>query len=464
LATGGLSLLSRSLKAVADAFGRRAILCPILAEPRNEQENRMASIGISTFQAQLKALVPPFPQNGIARNNAISAFLMGALPAVAGSIVAVMLYTFFVWAIISLALRRFEFRMTRNDRLLALSLTAFAVLIAATALFGKNPGQAPQSMVWLLAFLSPWALIPRLRASPEVDYLGFYITGAALGAIGACIVAFVQLAAFKIRPEGGAGNADVFAIISLCLMGLGGLNIGSPSGKTRMLGAAAAIAGALAIVLSMTRGVAVVAVPMIVLLAAFAPAIWRRMLSRPAVLLVIAAIGLVLFGVQRALDVRWEYTLQEIHLVLNDQHTGSIGERLRLWYASLEAIVQSPIWGYGIQNRMDSLVPTLRLDGYQIRNYTHAHNGFLTSMLDGGVLALAALIAMLRAPIALAWRGSEDDANYRIRLFVALAVCGTYVLCGMTQIMFKHDIMDSFFVFFSIVVAASIPDRAVDKP
>jgi O-antigen ligase len=420
----------------------------------------MTFIGISTIHGPLKALLAQLPQNGIARNNAIAAFLMGAVPAVSGSVVAVLLYTFFVWAIVSLILGRFEFRMTRNDRFLAWSLTAFAVLIAATALLGKNPGHAPQSMTWLLAFLSPWALIPRLRASPDVNYLGFYIAGAACGAIGACIMAFVQLAVFRLRPEGGAGNSDVFAIISLCLMGLGGLGVGFPSAKARMLGLVAMLAGCLAIVLSMTRGVLIAAVPMIVLLAAFAPGAWRALLSRPATLLAIAATGLVLAGVQHALDMRWLHTVHEIHLVLNDQHTGSIGERLRLWHAAVEAIVQSPIWGYGIQNRMDALLPTLRLDGYHIRAYTHAHNGFLTFMLDGGVLVLAALIIMVCAPVALAWQCARDDANRHLRLFVALAVSGAYVLCGMTQIMFKHDIMDSFFVFFSIIVAASIPERA----
>jgi hypothetical protein len=82
-------------------------------------------------------------------------------------------------------------------------------------------------------------------------------------------------------------------------------------------------------------------------------------------------------------------------------------------------------------------------------------------MLDGGILVLSALIAIICAPIAVSLRAPHDE-NYRLRLFMALAVTGAYVLCGMTQIMFKHDIMDSFFIFFAIVLAASVPDDAAE--
>lgn len=376
--------------------------------------------------------------------------------------ISVMMHTFIVWAVISLVLGRFQFRMTRDDRLLAWTFTAFAVLIVITALTGKNVGQAPRSTLWLITFLAPWVMIPRLRASPDVDYLFFYLTGAAVGILGACALAFIQLTAIGIRPEGGAGNADVFAIISLCLMGLGGLNLASSSNKRTMLGIAAVVAGGLAIVLSLTRGVAVVALPMIALLAAFAPAAWRSILSRPTVLLIFVAAGLVLIGGHHALDQRWQQTSQELQFVLDDQHSGSIGERLRLWKAAAEAISQSPIWGYGIQNRMAALLPTLRLDNIYIYNFTHAHNGFLSFALDGGIFVLAALIGVVYVPVAVAWRAPRDT-NYRTRLFATIAVSGTYVLCGMTQIMFKHDIMDSFFVFFAILIAASIPENTAKQ-
>ncbi|MET3793130.1 O-antigen ligase family protein [Aquamicrobium terrae] len=402
-------------------------------------------------------LAASLPTDGIARNNVISAFLMGALPAAAGSAISVLLYTFLVWALISLALGRFKFRMSSSDRLLAWTFTFFAGLIMLTGLVGENPAQAPRSCVWLLAFLSPWAIIPRLRASEGLDYLTPYITGAAVGAIAACLIAFVQLAIFGVRPAGGAGNEAVFAMMSLCLMGLGGLKIGSASREGTLLGMIAIGAGMAALLMSLTRGVALAAIPILLLLAIFAPIRLRAMVLRPATVLAFVAAFVIIYFTREALYARFQETIGELGILLHNGHTdGPIGERVRLWHAALEAIRQSPLWGYGIQNRMDALVPTLMLDGNVIRGYTHAHNSILTFMLDGGVLVLSAMIAALCMPVVLAWRAPRD-ANYRLRLFAALIVSGAYALCGMTQIMFKHDIMDSFFVFFSILIAASIP-------
>jgi O-antigen ligase len=412
---------------------------------------------------KLTALSSPPPRDGIARTNAIFTFLMGALPTLGGSAIAIMLIASFVWEIISLACGRFPFRMTRQDRLLAWTFTAFAALIVLTALLGQNVSEAPRSLLWLLTFLVPWVLIPRLRASPGVDYLGLYTLGAATGAIAGCVVAFVQLAVFESRPEGGAGNADVFAMMSLCLMGLGGLNVASPVGARRWLGTTAIVAGATATVLSLTRGVAIMVLPMIVLLAMYAP-LRRQSLRRQLsiLLLTLAAALLAIYLTRSAIFLRWDQTLQEFQSVLDDGTSSNVGERLRIWKAAVEAIHGSPIWGYGIQNRMDVLLPWLRLDGHPVHMFSHPHNGFLSSMLDGGIIALAALIAVLSLPVVLAWQAPKGR-NYRARLFGTLCVTGAYVSCGMTQIMFKHDIMDAFFVFFATMAVASIPEDKTKK-
>lgn len=412
-----------------------------------------------TDRNRMAAVLARLPQNGIDRNNYISAFLMGALPAVGGSVISVLLYTFFVWAVISLCLGRFSFRMTRSDRVLAWTFTIFVVVIIFTALIGEEPSRAPLSFVWLLAFLSPWAIIPRLRASPSVDYLQPYITGAATGAIAACVVGLIQLSLLDMRPEAAAGNAAVFGMMSLMLMGLGGLKIGSSSRTAMLFGAVAIGAGFGAVLLSLTRGVLVVCIPVLILLVAFAPQSVRSLARHPATFLALVAAAVTLYLVQDMMDLRWQRTLQEVSLVLQGKYTSSVGERLRLWHAAQEAISQSPIWGYGIQNRMAALTPTLVLDGNLVRGFTHAHNGFLTFALDGGVLALSAVIAVLLVPVYIAWNAPRD-ASYRLRLFAALIVTSSYTLCGMTQIMFKHDIMDSFFVFFSMLIAASIPDKS----
>lgn len=405
-------------------------------------------------------------QASLDRNNTGAIFLMGALPAVGGSVISVMLYTFFVWAVMSLVLKRYEFQMTRSDRQLAWTFTAFVALIVITALIGPTRSEIPHSIVWLLAFLSPWAVIPRLRASRDIDLLQPYIIGAAIGAVGAGLLGTAQTVMSGSRAEGGAGNAAVFSIMALCLMGVGGLNIVSPSRTRQFLAISGVGGGIVALAMSLIRGVGLALIPVLALLMIFAPARWRSVVMRPVSLLVLAATATALYSVQRLLDWRWNQTIREFHRILmGEQTTKSIGERLRLWHVGWDAFLDSPIWGYGIQNRMASLVPELSKDGLPIRGFTHAHNGFLSFALDGGIFTLAALLAVLCVPVFIAWRAPRD-ANYRTRLFVALIVSTAYAASGMTQIMFKHDIMDAFFVFCALLIAASISDpscRAASK-
>ncbi len=398
------------------------------------------------------------PKDGIDRNNVISAFLMGALPAVAGSAISVMLYTFFVWGVMSLALKRFPFAMTRSDRALAWTFTAFALLIVLTALMAPNRSEIPHSTIWLLAFLSPWIVIPRLRASEGVDMLHPYVVGAGVGVIGAALLAFVQTVVLNItRAEGGAGNPAVFAAMVLCLLGVGALNIAAPARSRPWLAIAAVVAGLVALTMSLTRGVGLALVPVLILVAIYAPARWRAVIVSRTGLLLAAGAAVALYAVRKRLDARWNETVTEIYRMMAEGHgTRGIGERLRLWQAGWDTFVASPLWGHGIQNRMASLVPELAKDGQPIYGFTHAHNGLLSFALDGGILTLAALVAVLCVPVVIAWRAPRD-ANYRLRLFLALILTTAYTGSGMTQILFKHDIMDAFFVFCAILIAASIP-------
>lgn len=401
------------------------------------------------------------PADAFSRNNAISVFLMGSLPAVAGSATSFLLGILFIWGLISLLFGRFEFVMTRSDRLLAWTFTGFAVLVLVTGLIGENPLEALRA-AWLLPFLSLWVIIPRLRASPDVDYVHFYVVGAAVGCIGALLLAHVEVFLFgAIRPEGGAGNAAVFANMSLCLAGVAGLNIIAQSRWLPLLAVVALAAGLVAVVLSLTRGTVLAAIPVLLVLYAYAPREWRPLLKRSHILVLPVAAG-VLYLVWNTVALRAVNTFLELEQVLGGENSASIGERLRLWRAAWRAIVESPLWGYGVQNRMDALIPYLLEDGLTVGRFTHVHNGFLSFAIDGGIVVFVALLTILAIPVIVAARAKRDDL-YRRRLFFALIVVTAYVSFGMSQIMLKHDIMDSFYIFFAIVLAASIPRSPCPK-
>ncbi len=396
-------------------------------------------------------------KNAFERNNAISVFLMGALPAVAGSVISVMLVSFLVWAVISLAFRRFEFRLTPDDRLVAWTFTAFVGLVFATALIGENVEQIPSHTLWLLPFLSVWVVIPRLRATPDLDYLHLFAVGAAVGAIGALMLGLVQVVGFDQRAEGGAGNAAVFGIISLCLAAIAGLNLDDPRRNYRMLAVAGIVAGLLAVILSLTRGVAIVAIGVLIVIVIYAPRQRLTTATRIAWLGLAVAVAAALYGAADLIADRLLLTVEELNSVVSGESSANIGERLRLWIAGWSAIGESPLWGHGIQNRMAKVSELLVRDGLPVQHFTHAHNAFITFAIDGGIIVLGAVIAVLIVPVFVAWRAPRD-MHHRKRFFLALQVSLIFGLCGLTQIMFKHDIMDAFYIFSVMLVVASIAD------
>lgn len=393
------------------------------------------------------------------RNNALSVILMGALPPIAGSAISFLLAAFFLWGLVSLVLGRFEFRLTHSDRVLAWTFTIFAASILATGLLGKEPLRVFGSAVWLLPFLSLWVVIPRLRASPQLDYLRLYISGAMAGCVGALLLVCAHIIILDTaRSEGGAGNPAVFASMCLCLVGFAGLALVTPDRVRRFFAVFAVFCGTVALLLSLTRGVILALVPVLVLLLVYAWRRWPPIRFRWAVLLMLIVPCLVLYGTWNVIEDRIVYTFREVAVLLDGGYTSSMGERLRLWPAAWKAFLDAPLWGYGVQERMEAMMPYLA-DGRRIVDMTHPHNGFLTFALDGGVVVLAALLAVLTAPVVLARQAARDNRYHR-RLFMALILSTTYVTVGLTQIIFKNDILDSFYIFTAIVLAASIPDPA----
>lgn len=379
---------------------------------------------------------------------------MGALPAVAGSASSVVLNACFVWAILSLAARRFPFRMTSGDRMLAVTFSVFAASIVLTGLLAVRHAGLFAATFWLLPFLSPWFLTSRLRAGRDQDYLLIFCLGASVGAIAACFVGFAEFLAGTSRPTAGAGNAAIFGVACLLQGAFSALNITSANPLVRKLAVAGLMAGLLGMLLSGTRGTWIAAVPALCLVFAYAPARWGRLSSARMFILLVAAGLVATLILGDAIWHRLSYASRELTAMSGDgaSSLSSIGARLRLWEAALQAIAHSPIWGYGIQNRMLAIQSFYSSFGEGPVGFTHPHNLLLAAFLDGGIIVATALLALLAVPIVIARDGGPDA---RKRLYFALVLGTIYMVNGMTQIAFKHDVMDSFFISAALMVAVS---------
>ncbi|MDM3821580.1 hypothetical protein O9569_19320, partial [Proteus mirabilis] len=75
---------------------------------------------------------------GIDRNNRIFTFLFALFPGLLVSGTSVTLVCAFLWAIISLVLRRFPWQMTRQDRIIGWIFTAYVLVTVFVVLLSPN--------------------------------------------------------------------------------------------------------------------------------------------------------------------------------------------------------------------------------------------------------------------------------------------------------------------------------------
>lgn len=402
-------------------------------------------------------IFPAMPSSSFARNTAIAVLLMGMLPLAGGSVITGLLAVFFFWGIVCFVLKRFPFAIERTDWIVVLAFTTFWLLVVVTGLLGERSSKMWPIAGQMLPFLAVWTQIPRFRAGREpVDYLDLTIAAAGFGAIAGAGIGLYQTWLGE-RPEALAGNPAVYAILGLAMGGIAALNISSPVAPRRWLAVAGLAGGLLCVVLSLTRGVWLASLPILALLLVYAPRRWvpplRRLPALAALVIVLAAAAVLVTPAVLAL---FKSTVTAFADIQHGDYTSSPGQRVRMYLAAADAFQNSPFWGYGIQNRMAVVIAHYPPNSQKVVFYSHLHNGFFSAAIDGGVLGLTALVAMLASPIIAATRGPRDF-GYRKRLFAALVLVGTYVLCGLTQIMFKHDILDAFFIFTTVVIVASVP-------
>ncbi|RUY57477.1 O-antigen ligase family protein, partial [Mesorhizobium sp. M7A.F.Ca.CA.001.05.1.1] len=84
--------------------------------------------------------------------------------------------------------------------------------------------------------------------------------------------------------------------------------------------------------------------------------------------------------------------------------------------------------------------------------FNHFHNGFLTALVQAGILGavtLAAIFIVAAGNAARVLRNSSDP-NERFGATMIIVVVITYLTAGMTGILVGHDILDSVLMVFLV--------------
>lgn len=353
------------------------------------------------------------------------------------------------------ALRRGARGMGRPLRLLAgLSAAVLALALVSVLLFEHGLRDVDNRSRFVLL---PWAALWAYALQPRLAWLW---RGALAGIAAALALALWQVLGGAPRADGWT-NAIVFADVVLALMMLAVFC--RPPGRWPWLLAALA-AGCAAIVLSGSRGV------WLGLLCLLAVVLWSarwrdgrgRLLVLGGAALIAATLLLTVPGLSR--QMRLVELRTDMQRLEQGDADSSAGARLELWQVAYENFREHPLTGIGIGHFDDAMrrQPACRADpALEYCNLGHAHNDLAEWGATQGVPGLLLLVAVYGLPLGLflrLWRAGGAPRFRGAAAAGAMVVLG-YLLCGMTQSMFAHQLAAGFYVaVVGILVGLALRD------
>lgn len=362
----------------------------------------------------------------------------------------------FIWALLAFLFRRYALHLDRGA-VLAAGATGLYALVKVAFTLAHSGWAGIHTLSGFVLFLAPVFLISFLRRMNSAWILNTAIYGCGFSALLASPVAAYQAFWIGARAEGGSGNPGIFAVLTLILGSIGAINAMAPGRIRSWLGYLSWLAMVFCVASSGMRGIWI-AIPVVTAILFWTGA---QRVSRGAMRrLLVTAIASLVIGVGLAGSMFWERSVQladDIALITeNDDYDSSTGRRLLMYRAAAQAIMEAPLAGYGIHERMSAVKAHIPADRRDLIAYSHPHNGFLAAMLDAGIAGLAAVLFLLAAPILIS-AGAKHDEQWRMRMAVASILTVGYIASGMTNILFEHDLMDSAFIVLMVLIAASVP-------
>ncbi|TRC97511.1 O-antigen ligase family protein [Mesorhizobium sp. WSM4303] len=375
-------------------------------------------------------------------------------PPVLGSAVSFVYNGGGLWSVLLLALKRRRFNIDRPMTAVTVAIYAYCAACVLASIVNNSIARDAPHLAGLITFLFFPVSYATWSITEKATLTRIIVLASAAACFGALLLAIVQYYWLGMRAEGGAGNAIVFATVTclsvmMCLAGaLSGIE------KNKALLACAALAGTVAILYSGSR---IIWLAMLVAGIAVLLINRRKLNNRNAIrllliagatVIVIAVVGLPIISERAAfLFSDWDA------LATKGDHTTALGLRAALWQIGLGAFHDMPIFGHGIAASRD-----LIKDGFHNQfnmpsvGFSHFHNGFLTALVEAGLLGaitLAAVFVVAARNAAIVLRTSTD-AIERFGATMIVVTVITYLIGGLTGILVGHDILDSTLMVFLV--------------
>jgi len=147
---------------------------------------------------------------------------------------------------------------------------------------------------------------------------------------------------------------------------------------------------------------------------------------------------------------RIDVAFQEIKdYSVDSDSNGSVGLRLSMWSSGLIAFKQQPIIGYGYHNT--GLEASRHASGSYAKGFIKyqkmLHNDYVNSLVGFGILGLLALMALLFLPLTLFFKRLKAEKEFARSAIGVLFIIALLVF-AITDSIYSHSVMRSFFVFF----------------
>lgn len=358
-----------------------------------------------------------------------------------------------VWSVLLLALGRRRLNVDRAMAAMTIAICAYcAAMVLASIVNGalRTDLRLLLPLVTLMFFpvsYSTWSI------TDKAALVRVAVLASAAACVGALALSLVQYHWIGMRAEGGAGNAIVFATVT-CLavtLCIAGAMSGIVDGWKPLT--AAAVAGAIAIVYSGSRmiwlalPVAALAI-LIVNRGRFATVSPLRLAAiAGAVVVVILAAGFPII-----MD-RADFLFSDwAALAGKGDHSTALGLRVAMWEIGLKAFREMPVFGHGISASRELMTQGFHDQFAMDQGFSHFHNGFLTALVEAGLLGALALAAIF---VVAAWNATRvlrlsADAVERFGATMVVVTVITYLIGGLTGIMVGHDLLDATLMIFLV--------------
>ena len=326
---------------------------------------------------------------------------------------------------------------------------AFFFSIVMSVILSNNPIQGIDRIGSNIHFLvAPFVAYGIYKSNVDLKHIVFAIK---LSVIVATVYAIYGIYYLGIgRAEVGADSPTIFGFIMVFFGFVAITDVWIQSKKEKLFSIFVFFLAMYSVVLSGTR----IAWVMFVVLFFSAMVIWsiRGHFTKKGLLLILISLAVVTsFSMNNKSFIdRIDVAFQEIKdYSVNSDSKGSVDLRLSMWSGGLTAFKQQPIIGYGYHNT--GLEASRHVSGPYAKEFIKGqkmlHNDYVNSLVGFGILGLLVLMALLFLPLTLFFKQLKADKECARSAIGVLFIIALSVF-AITDSIYSHNVMRSFFVFF----------------